>query len=80
MLTLIFKIFVIRFCFYLKQLKAITKLARVNQEVNIELSVVKLVNGKLEKQVTDLQRNQVEVDRSDNKGCHRLFKNVVQWK
>ena len=49
MLTLIFKIYEIRFCFYLKQLKAIAKLARTIQGINIEMSVVKLVNAKLEK-------------------------------
>ena len=42
----------------LETIRTIIKLPRANQEITFELAVVELVNTKLEKPMTGLQRNQ----------------------
>ena len=42
--------------------ETITKLATVNQQINNELTIVKVVNSKLERRVTDLEKNQANLE------------------
>ena len=40
--------------------ETITKLATANQQINSKLAIVKMVNSKLEKRMTDLEKNQAK--------------------
>ena len=40
--------------------ETITKLATANQQINSELAIVKMVNSKFEKRVTDLEKKQAK--------------------
>ena len=39
--------------------ETITKLATTNQQINIELTIIKVANSKLKKRVADLQKNRL---------------------
>ena len=43
--------------------ETITKLATANQQINSELTIVKVVNSKLRKRVIDLKKNQTRLER-----------------
>ena len=69
--------------------ETITKLATANQqinseltiEINSELTIIKMVNSKLEKRVTDLEKKQGKSARLNlklNLGSLQVFKNQLQ--
>ena len=47
--------------------ETITKLATANQQINSELTIVKVVNSKLRKRVIDLKKNQTRLERYSRK-------------
>ena len=63
----------------LETIRTIIKLPREKQEITFELAVVELVNTKLEKPMTGLQRNQFKkYSRMIIEGYHRLFHDIVK--
>ena len=59
----------------------IIKLPGANQEITFKLTVVELVNTKLEKGMTGLQKNQTKFKQCSRKvieDCHRLFYDIVE--
>ena len=64
------------FCDQISNLsETITKLATANQQINSEFAIAKLVNSKLEKRVTDLEKNQSKSEqysRRNNGKCSNI--------
>ena len=55
--------------------ETITKLATVNQQINNELTIVKAVNSKLERRVTDLEKNQANLEQYSRRN-NEEFSNI----
>ena len=56
--------------------ETITKLATANQQINNELTIVKVVNSKLERRVTGLEKNQANLEQYSRRN-NEEFSNIL---